>query len=115
MSIFGTHDPDEAVKRMSKADIDALCNFYLRWQSSWGQAASNDMEHSVEDAVLDSTKAPTLIVHSRSDAAIPFAVAEHSHASIAGSELWEAPTWSHMISGPGTAVVDTKVVEFLKK
>jgi len=115
MSIFGTHDPDEAVKRMSKADIDGLCSFYLRWQPSWGEAASNDMEQAAEDTVLNSTKAPTLIVHSRSDAAIPFAVAEYSHANIAGSELWEAPTWSHMISGPGAAVVDMKVVEFLKK
>jgi len=115
MSIFGTHDPDEAVKRMSKADIDGICSFYLRWQASWGQAASNDMEHAAEDAVLNSIKAPTLIVHSRGDAAIPFAVAEYSHANIAGSELWEAPTSSHMIAGPEAAIVDTKVVEFLKK
>jgi pimeloyl-ACP methyl ester carboxylesterase len=115
MSIFGTHDPAEAVKEMSKADIDGLCSFYLRWQPSWGQAASNDMEQGTEDAVLNSIKAPTLIVHSREDAAVPFAVAEYSHANIAGSELWEAPTWSHMISGPGAAAVDTKVVEFLKR
>jgi len=115
MSIFGTHDPDEAVKEMSKADIDGICSFYLRWQPSWGRAASNDMEQGTEDAVLNSIKAPTLIVHSRKDAAIPFAVAEYSHANIAGSELWEAPTWSHMISGPGAAAVDTKVVEFLKR
>ena len=115
MSIFGTHDPDEAVKRMSKADIDALCSFYLRWQPSWGQAGSNDMEQGTETAVLNSIKAPTLIVHSREDAAVPFAVAEYSHANIAGSELWEAPTWSHMKTGPEAAVVDTKVVEFLKR
>jgi pimeloyl-ACP methyl ester carboxylesterase len=73
------------------------------------------MEHAAEDAVLNSIKAPTLIVHSRGDAVIPFAVAEYSHANIAGSELWEAPTWSHMIAGPEAAVVDKKVVEFLKK
>ena len=73
------------------------------------------MEHGAEDAVLKSIKAPTLIVHSRADAAIPFTVAEYSHANIAGSELWESPNWSHMISGPEAAVVDTKVVEFLKK
>ena len=115
MSIFGSHDPDEAVKRMSKADIDGISSFYLRWGPSWGQAGSNDMEHAAEDAVLNSIKAPTLIVHSRADAAIPFAVAEYAHANIAGSELWEAPTWSHMISGPGAAVVETKVVEFLRK
>jgi pimeloyl-ACP methyl ester carboxylesterase len=115
MSIFGSHDPDEAVKRMSKADIDGICKFYLGWGASWGQAASNDMDHAPEDAVLNSTKAPTLIVHSRGDAAIPFAVAEYAHANIPGSELWESPSWSHMISGPEAAIVDTKVVEFLKK
>ena len=115
MSIFGTHDPDEAVKRMSKADIDGICSFYLRWQASWGQAASNDMDQTTEDAALNSIKAPTLIVHSRRDAAVPFSIAEYSHANIAGSELWEAPTSSHMMADPGAAAVDTKVVEFLKK
>jgi pimeloyl-ACP methyl ester carboxylesterase len=115
MSIFGSHDPDEAVKRMSKADIDGISSFYLSWGPSWGQAASNDMDHAAEAAVLNSIKAPTLIVHSRSDAAIPFALAKYSHANIAGSELWESPAWSHMVSGPEAAVVDTKVVEFLKK
>lgn len=115
MSIFGTHDPDEAVKRMSKTDIDAICNFYLRWGPSWGQAASNDMEHTGQDAVLKSIKAPTLIVHTRADAAVPFAVAEYTHANIAGSELWEAPTSNHMMAGPGAAAAQAKLVEFLKK
>lgn len=115
MSIFGSNDPDEAVKRMSKADIDGICSLYLAWGASWGQAGSNDMKHTVEDAVLNSTKAPTLIVHSRADAAIPFAVAEYANANIPGSELWESPSWSHMTSGPEAAVVDTKVVKFLKK
>ncbi len=115
MGIFGTKDPDEAVKRMSQADIDALSEFYLRWRPSWGEAAANDMEHGADAEILQSVKAPTLIVHSRSDAVVPFAVAEYSNANIAGSELWEAPIWSHMISGPGAAAVDGKVVEFLKK
>lgn len=113
MSIFGTQNPDEAVKRMSKADIDGICRFYLRWQSSWGQAAYNDMEQSVEETALKSIHTPALIVHSRADAAIPFTLAEYSHANIAGSELWVAPTWSHMISGPEAVAVNTKVVEFL--
>lgn len=115
MQIFGTRDPDEAVRRMSQADIDALCTFYRRWQPSWGRASSNDMDHAAGAAVLSSVKARTLIVHSRSDAAIPFAVAEYTHATIPGSELWESPTWSHMISGPGAAAVDARVVEFLKQ
>ncbi len=115
MSIFGTHDPDEAVKKMSKADIEGLCKFYLRWKPSWGKAASNDIDQGTKDVILKSIKAPTLIVHSREDAAVPFAIAEYSHANIAGSELWEAPTWSHMIEGPGAVEVDRKVVEFLKK
>ncbi len=115
MSLFGSHDPDEAVKRMSKADIDGICSFYLRWGAYWGQAASNDMDQTTEDAALNAIQAPTLIVHSRSDAAVPFAAAEYSHANIAGSELWESPAWSHMTLGSEAAAVDTKVVEFLKK
>jgi len=114
MSIFGTKDPDEAVKRMSKADIDGLTTFYLRWRRPWGQAASNDMDQGTAAAALNAIRAPTLIVHSRSDAVIPFSVAEYSHANIAGSELWEAPTWSHMITGSGAAAVDARVVAFLK-
>jgi pimeloyl-ACP methyl ester carboxylesterase len=115
MKIFGAHDPDEAVKEMSKADIDGLCNFYLRWKGSWNKAASNDLEQRTEDSVLDSIKAPTLIVHSREDGSVPFTSAEYSHAHIAGSELWEAPTWSHMTVGHAADKVDSKVVEFLKK
>ncbi len=113
MSIFGTRDPAETVKRMSDADIDAIASFYLRWRAPWGRAASNDMEQGTEAAVLNAIKAPTLIVHSQSDAVVPYAVAEYAHAHIAGSELWQAPTWSHMMSGPGAALVDRKVVEFL--
>ncbi len=115
MTLFGSHDPDEAVKRMSKADIDGICNFYLRWGASWGQAGSNDMDQTTEDAALNAIKAPTLIVHSRADAAVPFAAAEYSHANIPGSDLWESPAWSHITLGPEAAAVDTKVVEFLKK
>jgi len=115
MSIFGSHDPDEAVKRMSQADIDGIGNFYLRWGASWCQAGSNDMDQTTEDAALNTIKAPTLIVHSRADAAVPFAAAEYSHANIPGSELWESPAWSHMTLGSEAAAVDTKVIEFLKK
>ena len=114
MSFFSTHDPDEAVKRMSKADIDGICSFYLSWGASWGKASSNDMDQTTEDAALNSIKAPTLIVHSRRDSAVPFSVAEYSHANIPGSKLWEAPTSSHMMADSGAAAVDTKIVEFLK-
>lgn len=77
--------------------------------------ASNDMEHRTCDAVLSSIQAPTLIVHSREDKAVPFAEGEYSHENIPGSELREAPSRSHFISiGHGADQVDRKVVEFLK-
>ena len=114
MNIFGSHNPDEAVKRMSKADIDGISNFYLRWGPSWGRAASNDMDQTTEDAALNAIRAVTLIVHSRSDSAIPFAIAQYSHANIPGSELWESPSWGHMTTGPEAAGVDARVVQFLK-
>jgi pimeloyl-ACP methyl ester carboxylesterase len=115
MNLFGTHDPNEAVKEMSRADVAEIGNFYLRWQASWAQGALNDMEQGVAADVLNSITAQTLIVHSREDKAVPFAAAEYSHANIAGSVLWEAPSWSHFISiGHGSSEVDMKVVEFLK-
>lgn len=115
MKIFGAHDPEAAVKEMSKTDIEGLCDFYLQWKGSWNKAAYNDLEQRTEDSVLDSINAPTLIVHSREDGSVPFASAEYSHTHIVGSELWEAPTWNHMTLGHGAAKVDSMVVEFLKK
>jgi pimeloyl-ACP methyl ester carboxylesterase len=115
MALFGTHDPDEAVREMSRKDLEAIRSFYVNMQASWAAGASNDMEHSTGDAVLSCIKAPTLIVHSREDKAVNFSFAEYSHANIPASELWEAPSWSHFISiGHGADQVDRKVVEFLK-
>jgi pimeloyl-ACP methyl ester carboxylesterase len=115
MQIFGTGDPEAAMKELSKADIDGLCNFYLRWGRTWNKAAYNDLEQRTEDLVLDSIKASTLIVHSRADGSVPFASAEYAHTHIAESILWEAPTWNHMTLGHGAEKVDSMVVEFLKK
>ena len=116
MALFGTHDPDEAVKEMDKRDLERIRRFYLSQRSSWAAGASNDMEHRTGDAVLGSIQAPTLIVHSREDKAVPFAAGEYSHANIRGSELWEAPSWSHFISvGHGADRVDRKLVEFLNQ
>ena len=115
LSLFGKHDPNESLKEMSKADIDEIRMFYLRWQASWVQGAFNDMEQGTEAKVLNSVKAPTLVVHSREDKAVPFAAAEYSHTNIIGSVLWEAPSWSHFISiGHGSTDVNRKLVEFLK-
>jgi pimeloyl-ACP methyl ester carboxylesterase len=87
MALFGTHDPDEAVKEMDEGDRERIRRFYLSQRSSWAAGASNDMEHRTGDAVLNSIKAPTLVVHSREDKAVPFAAGEYSHANIPGSEL----------------------------
>jgi pimeloyl-ACP methyl ester carboxylesterase len=115
MVLFGTHDPDEAVKEMSRKDIEAIQRFYLAQEASWASGASNDMEHRTGDAVLNSIEAPTLIVHSREDKAVSFSAAEYSHANIPASELWQAPSWSHFIFvGHGAGEVNRKVVEFLK-
>lgn len=114
MSLFGTHDPQESVSEMSVADINEIRDFYLRWRASWAQGAINDMEQGVDDEVLKSIKAPTLVVHSREDKAVPFASAEYSYAGITGSELWEAPSWSHFISiGHGSDEVGKRIVGFL--
>ena len=53
MALFGTHDPDEAVKAMDKRDLERIRRFYLSQRPSWAAGASLDMEHRTGDAVLE--------------------------------------------------------------
>ena len=114
-ALFGTHDPNEAVKMLSKSELKEISLFYQKQAGSWAKGALNDMEHFTSESDLRAIQSPTLIIHSHEDRAVCFEFAEYSHALIRGSELWEAPSWSHFISvGPGSENVGQKVVAFLK-
>jgi len=114
-ALFGTHDPNEAVKMLSKSELKEISQFYQKQVGSWAKGALTDMEHYTSESDMRSIKLPTLIIHSREDKAVSFEFAEYSHSLIRGSELWEAPSWSHFIFvGPGSDNVGQKVVAFLK-
>jgi pimeloyl-ACP methyl ester carboxylesterase len=114
-ALFGTHDPNEAVKMLSKSELKEISLFYQKQVGSWAKGALNDMEHFTSESDMRSIQLPTLIIHSREDKAVSFEFAEYSHSLIRGSELWEAPSWSHLIFiGPGSEYVGQKVVAFLK-
>jgi pimeloyl-ACP methyl ester carboxylesterase len=114
-ALFGTHDPNEAVKMLSKSELKEISLFYQKQVGSWAKGALNDMEHFTSESDMRSIQLPTLIIHSREDKAVSFEFAEYSHSLIRGSELWEAPSWSHFIFvGPGSEFVGQKVVAFLK-
>lgn len=72
-----------------------------------------DLEHDVLPETLAKVRAPTLIVHSPYDGAVPFTHAEHAYRHIPGAALLEAPTWGHLIWLGGEAVL-AEVTAFLE-
>lgn len=104
---------DEVMARLDARDLEAIRQLILR-QSS-GRGFLLDLEHRVAPAVLEELRAPTLIVHSRRDASVPFAHAEHARAHIKGATIVEAPTLGHLLwVGPGRDVVDRELIEFFR-
>jgi pimeloyl-ACP methyl ester carboxylesterase len=100
---------------LSKSELKEISLFYQKQVGSWAKGSLKEMEHFTNESDIKSIQLPTLIIHSREDKAVSFEFAEYSHSLIRGSELWEAPSWSHFISvRPGSEYVGQKVVAFLK-
>jgi len=62
--IFSTHDPDDALNRLSEQDIQKFQHFFREHSSR--QGALNDLTHTVGPQLLRSVSQPTLAVHSYS-------------------------------------------------
>ncbi|MEM8930625.1 MAG: alpha/beta hydrolase [Acidobacteriota bacterium] len=114
MASMTDRDLDTVMASFSDTDLDALRQMIARQASGHGFLA--DLEHRVADEVLPTVVVPTLIVHSPSDAAVPFAHAEHAARSIPGARLVEAPSpCGHLIwFGPGGEVADAAILDFLR-
>jgi pimeloyl-ACP methyl ester carboxylesterase len=113
MSIFSTHDPDDAMQRLSAEDVKAIRRFYQG--SSSRQGALNDLTHSVEAELLQRVSAPALVVHSREDASIPFSHAEWSLQHIPDTELCESGFTGHFFwIGPDYQGICRRLVAFFK-
>jgi pimeloyl-ACP methyl ester carboxylesterase len=113
LAIFSTHNPDDALHRLTQADILQLARFF-RGRSS-RQGAVNDLAHTVGEDTLRSIRQPTLVIHSREDRAVPFSHAEWALKHIPQAELCEAGFTGHFFwVGPDFPHLYLRINEFLK-
>ena len=112
MAIFSTHDPDEALSRLTPEGIEAIRRFYQGRSSRVG--ALNDATHTVGQELLQAVRAPVLVIHSREDKSVPFAHAEWSLQNIPRAKLCEAGFTGHFIwVDPDYARINAQIVAFL--
>jgi pimeloyl-ACP methyl ester carboxylesterase len=110
--LFSTCDTKRIMQEIKKEEIDAVIKFYQKKPENVG--ALNDLEQTITEEVFQNIKAPTLIVHSKEDKAVPFSHAENSKSKIKNSELFVAETWGHFIwIGKGSDEVNKKVIGFI--
>ena len=114
MALFSTHDPADAFGQLSPEDIKKISRFYQN--SSSRRGALIDQNHTVGKDLLQRIAVPTLVVHSREDASVPFSHAEWSLANIAGSRLVESGATGHFFwVGPDYPRVVEELVKFLNQ
>jgi pimeloyl-ACP methyl ester carboxylesterase len=113
LAIFSTHDPDDAMKRLSAEDVEAIRRFYQGHSSR--QGALNDLAHSVGAELLQKVSVPALVIHSREDASIPFGHAEWSLQHIPNAELCESGFTGHFYwIGSDYQEICRRLVTFLR-
>jgi pimeloyl-ACP methyl ester carboxylesterase len=114
LAIFSTHDPDDALRRLSDDDIQRMARFYHGHSSRRGALA--DMAHSVGADVLSAIRQPTLVIHSREDKSVPFAHAEWARQHIPQAQLCEAGFTGHFFwIGRDFERIASQMAAFLRK
>jgi pimeloyl-ACP methyl ester carboxylesterase len=112
LALFSTHNPDDALSKLSTADIDSICRFYQGHSSRKG--ALTDAMHTVGAKLLEQVQQPTLVIHSREDNSVPFSHAEWSLKYIQRAELCESGFTGHFFwVGPDFPGVIRSMVTFL--
>jgi pimeloyl-ACP methyl ester carboxylesterase len=113
MAIFSTHDPDDAIGRLSPEGFEAIRRFYQGHSSRKG--ALNDAAHTVGREKLQAIKGPVLIVHSREDKSVPFAHAEWAMQNIPQARLCETGFTGHFIwVDPEYTMTNKQMADFLQ-
>ena len=113
MAIFSTHDPDDALRKLSPDDISSIRRFYQGHSSRAG--ALSDLAHTVGKELLQKIQGPTLVIHSREDKSVPFTQAEWTLSNIRIRQLCESGITGHFHwVGPDYGRVSQQLVEFLK-
>lgn len=112
LAIFSTHDPEDALGKLSAEDIQSICRFYQGRSSR--QGALVDTAHTVGADLLESIPQPSLVIHSREDNSVPFSHAEWSLEHIPQADLCESGCTGHFFwVGPDYARVSQRLVRFL--
>lgn len=113
LAIFSTHDPKDTISRLSQGDIQALSHFFHGHSSR--QGALNDLTHVVTRELMHQIISPTLIIHSREDASIPFQHAEWSLEHIPNARLCESGFTGHFYwIGPDYQRICESMIDFLQ-
>jgi len=111
MKLFTKRDPAAVIARMSAEDLEQLKGAMITGNDS-GEGFVHDIEHRAKN--INTIQCPTLIIHSKNDASVPFSHAQYAHTMIQDSVLFEAPTDSHFLYfGPGSKEVLDKRMEFI--
>jgi len=113
LAIFSTHDPLDTMSRLSVEDIQTLSRFFHGQSSREG--ALNDLTHTVTRELMQKVISPTLIIHSREDASIPFHHAEWSLENIPNARLCESGFTGHFYwIGPDYQRICESLIDFLR-
>jgi pimeloyl-ACP methyl ester carboxylesterase len=112
MALFSVHDPDDALRSLSTADIRTIGQFYRGRSSRHGALA--DAGHTVGAELLSSITQSTLVIHSREDRSVPFAHAEWALQHIPQAELCEGGCTGHFLwVGPDSPRISRQLADFL--
>ena len=113
LAIFSTHDPKDTISRLTPENIQTLCHFFHNHSSRAG--AFSDLTHIVTKELMQGVLSPTLIIHSREDASIPFHHAEWSMEHIPHVRLCESGLTGHFYwIGPDYQRVCESMINFLR-
>ncbi len=113
LALFSTHDPKDTISRLSPGDIRTLCHFFHHQSSREG--ALNDLTHTVTRELMQQVLLPTLIIHSREDASIPFHHAEWALEHIPSAQLCESGFTGHFYwIGPDNPTICESMIDFLQ-
>lgn len=113
MKRFTKLPPAHVIQRMTPQDIEALKVSMVTGNDS-GTGFVFDVDHRARD--IERISCPTLIIHSKNDAAVPFAHAEYARDRIPNAELFIAGTDSHFLYiGPGSQEVLNRRLAFLSQ
>lgn len=111
LKLFTKLNPKTVFDRMGVENIELLKDAMITGNDS-GEGFFYDVEHRAKN--INEITCPTLIIHSKNDASVPFSHAEYAHKMIKNSVLFEAPTDSHFIYiGHGSKEVLEKRMAFI--